>query len=214
MKTQIVQLELHDDYISVRDRMGWGQTTRILLVWPHRGAILRRRLDLTLIKRHSITLGSQLALVTRDREIRYQADQLNIPVYKSVREAEQSLWRPPRKRKKNPRIKSIPSADDRKKHNKPDLTRLRDQAHPKPPGWLNYPAVRILIFTLGVLSMFVVAAVFFPSAEIFVIPATKTETITIDVVASLDQKTVDLSGAVPARIKTVVVAGSGNTPAT
>jgi hypothetical protein len=214
VKTQIVQLELHDDYISVRDRMGWGQTTRILLVWPHRGAILRRRLDLTLVKRHSAALGSQLALVTRDREIRYQADLLNIPVYKSVREAEQSLWRHPRKRKKSAGLKRIPSREDRKTHTKPDLTSMRDQAHPNPPAWLMHPAVRILIFTLGVLSMFVVAAVFIPSAEIFVIPATKTETIIIDVVANPDQKTVDLSGAVPAHIKSVEVAGSGNTPAT
>jgi hypothetical protein len=214
VKTQIVQLELHDDYISVRDRMGWGQTTRILLVWPHQGTILRRRLDLTLVKRHSTALGSQLALVTRDREVRYQADQLNIPVYKSVREAEQSLWRPPRKRKKNTKLKPIPSRKDSIEHTQPDLTAMRDQAHPNPPGWLMHPAARILFFTMGVLSMFVVAAVFIPSAEIFVAPANKTETITIDVVASPDQKTVELSGAVPAYIKSVVVAGSEITPAT
>jgi len=194
--------------------MGWGQTTRILLVWPHRGTILRRRLDLTLVKRHCAALGSQLALVTRDREIRYQADQLNIPVYKSVREAEQSLWRPPRKRKKNTRLNPTPSSKDRKAPTRPDLSVMRDQAHPNPPSWLLHPVVRISIFTLGVLSMFVVAAVFIPSAEIFVIPATKTETITIDVVASLDQKTVELSGAVPAYIISVEVEGSGSTPAT
>jgi hypothetical protein len=194
--------------------MGWGQTTRILLVWPHRGTILRRRLDLTLIKRHSVALGSQLALVTRDREIRYQADRLNIPVYKSVREAEQSLWRPPRKRNKNKLLKPLPSRVDVKASSKPDLTVLREQAYPKPPGWLMHPAVRILIFTLGVLSMFVVAAVFIPSAEILVMPANKTETITIDVVASPDQKTVELSGAIPAYIKSIEVVGNGRTPTT
>jgi hypothetical protein len=153
-------------------------------------------------------------LVTRDREIRYQADQLNIPVYKSVREAEQSLWRPPRKRKKNSRLKPIPSGKDRKEHTKPDLAIMRDQAHPTPPGWLMHPAVRIFIFTMGVLSMLVVAAVFIPSAEIYIMPATKTETITIDVVASPEQKIVELSGAVPAYIKSVEVTGSGKTPAT
>lgn len=214
MKTQIVQLELHDDYISVRDRMGWGQTTRILLVWPHQGTILRRRLDLTLVKRHSTALGSQLALVARDREVRYQADQLNIPVYKSVREAEQSLWRPPRKRKKNSRLKSIALQSGSKEHTKPDLTIMRDLAHPTPPRWLIHPAVRMIIFTIGVLSMLVVAAVFIPSAEIIMIPATKTETITIDVVANPDQKTVELSGAVPAYIKSVEVEGYGSIPST
>jgi hypothetical protein len=214
VKTQIVQLEPHDDYISIRDRMGWGQTTRILLVWPHRGHILRRRLDLTLIKRHSVALGSQLALVTRDREIRYQADRLNIPVYKSVREAEQSLWRSPRKRKKNTWLKPVPYITEGEKHTKPDLSVMRDLAHPTPPRWLMHPVVRIGIFTVGVLSMLVVAAVFIPSADIIVTPATKTETVTIDVVASNEQKTVELSGTVPAYIKSVEVEGRGSTPAT
>jgi hypothetical protein len=176
--------------------------------------ILRRQLDLTLIKRHSVALGSQLALVTRDREIRYQANQLNIPVYKSVREAEQSFWRPPRNRNRNTLFKPLSASIDSKARSKPDLTVLREQAYPKPPGWLVHPAVRILIFTMGVLSMFVVAAVFIPSAEILVTPANKTETITIDVVASPDQKTVELSGAIPAYLKSIEVAGSGRSPST
>jgi hypothetical protein len=36
MKTQIIQLESHDDIISIRDKMGWSQTSRILLVWPEK----------------------------------------------------------------------------------------------------------------------------------------------------------------------------------
>ncbi|MFC1997287.1 baseplate J/gp47 family protein [Chloroflexota bacterium] len=213
MKTQIVQLEPHDDYISVRDRMGWGQTTRVLLVWPPRGDILHRRLDLILIKRFSIALGSQLALVTRDRNVRYQADQLNIPVYRSVQEAEQSRWRRPRKRRK--RSKSSPlSTPNIVRREKPDLETMREQAHPSPPRWLTHPVVRISIFTIGVLSMLVVAAIFIPSAEIYITPASKTETITIDVSASTEHKSVDLSGAVPAYVESVVVEGRGRIPAT
>ncbi len=193
--------------------MGWGQTTRILLVWPQRANMLNRRLDLTLIKRHSTALGSQLALVTRDRNVRIQASELDIPVYKNVREAEQSRWRRPRKRRKrtNTTPISITYGERRRKLN---LSVMREQAHPTTPRWLRNPVFRISVFTLGVLSMLVVAAIFIPSAEIFVTPTSKTEMVTIDVNASSDQKTVDLSGAVPAYLESVVVEGRDRTPAT
>jgi hypothetical protein len=212
MKTQIVQLEAHDDYISVRDRMGWGQTTRVLLVWPLRGRILNRRLDLILLKRHSDALGSQLALVTRDRDVRYHADRLNIPVYKSIRAAEESRWRPPRRRRKRARASTpiIPKSSDREK---PDLAALQEQAHPPSPRWLRHPIVRISFFTLGVLSMLVIAALFIPSAEIHITPATIRESVTIDVNASPDHKAVDISGAVPTYWDTVIVEGRGTTAA-
>ena len=212
MKTQIVQLEAHDDYISVRDRMGWGQTARILLVWPRQGHILNRRLDLTLLKRHSLSLGSQLALVTRDREVRYQAEKLNIPIYKSIREAEESRWRPPRRRRKKTHI-SVPLPRD-KEQTKPDLVALREQAHPPSSRWLRHPVVRIIFFTLGVLSMLVIAALFIPSAEIHITPATVTENVTIAVNASPEHKAVEISGAVPAYWDSVIVEGRGTTATT
>ena len=73
MKTQILRLEPHDDFISARDKMGWSQTERILLVWPEGGHILVRRLDLTLLQRKSTSLGAQLALVCDDANVRYYA---------------------------------------------------------------------------------------------------------------------------------------------
>jgi hypothetical protein len=60
--------------------------------------------------------------------------------------------------------------------------------------------------------MLVVAAIFIPNAEIYATPASKTETVTIDVSASNDQKTVDLSGAVPAYWQSITVEGRGQTP--
>jgi hypothetical protein len=211
VKTQIVQLETHDDYISVRDRMEWGQTTRVLLVWPLRGKILNRRLDLLLLKRHSEALGSQLALVTRDRDVRYHADRLDIPVYKSIRDAEQSRWlRPRRKRRKS---KDLQIADLRKeRHSKSDLEAIKKQAHPPSSRWLRHPVVRVSFFTLGVLSMLLVASLFIPSAEIYVTPDNVTDSSTISVSASPDNKTTDISGAVPTYWQSVIIEGRGNIP--
>ena len=79
MKTHIIKLEPHDDVISTRDKMGWGKTGRILLVWPDRGRVLKRQLDLVLLQRHSNLLGVQLGIVCKDEDIRKQAQELAIP---------------------------------------------------------------------------------------------------------------------------------------
>ena len=79
MKTQIIHLEPHDDIISTRDKMGWGKTRRILLVWPTRGQILTRKLDLQLLLRQAQTAGEQLALVTYDPDVLFNASRAGDP---------------------------------------------------------------------------------------------------------------------------------------
>jgi hypothetical protein len=68
MKTQLIPLESHDDLISIRDRMSWAKTPRILLVWPKSERIPLRPLDLKVLQRHATSLGAQLGLVTRHRK--------------------------------------------------------------------------------------------------------------------------------------------------
>ena len=84
MKTQIIQLEPHDDVISTRDKMGWDKAGRILLVWPDRGQVLNRPLDLVLLQRYSATLGAQLALVSTDPQVHQEAAALGLPVFKAA----------------------------------------------------------------------------------------------------------------------------------
>jgi hypothetical protein len=98
MKVQIIQLESHDDSLSTRDKMGWSQTGQILLVWPPRGRILNRKLDLLLLQRHSKSLGVKFALVTHDSEVIRNADQLGLSVFENVRQALDTPWRGKRRR--------------------------------------------------------------------------------------------------------------------
>ena len=84
MKTQVIQLDSHDDVTSVRDRMSWAKTERILLVFPRRSRILTRTLDLRLLQRHAATLGAQLAIVARSEELRRVAKASNIPAFTKV----------------------------------------------------------------------------------------------------------------------------------
>lgn len=207
MKTQILRLDSHDDFISARDKMGWSQTGRILLVWPDQGQVLYRRLDLTLIQRHSTKLGAQLALVTKDPEVIYQAGKLGIPVYKSIQKAQKAHWRVDHRRRS-----SAKSLDKYRKHPRPDLESLRQAAHPADPKILSKPGVRLAFFTLGVFALLALVAVMTPAAEIRMKAASETQELILSVRASPEIEDSNLSGAVPARWLKITVEGRDSLP--
>jgi hypothetical protein len=208
MKTQILRLEAHDDVISARDKMQWSQTGRILLVWPERGRILTRRLDLILLLRHSQSLGAQLALITRDPQVCYHAAQLGIPVFKDLRQAQKSHWRTNRSMRWR---KGVLPPQRRSRY--ASMEELRQQAHPSAPPWLSSPVARIAAFMLSLFALLSIAAVIFPGAEITITPQSQEQTISLDVRADPKIDTINLSGAVPARTVEIVVSGEISTPA-
>ncbi|MCK5316254.1 MAG: hypothetical protein KAJ53_14065, partial [Anaerolineales bacterium] len=210
MKTQIIQLEPHDDTISVRDKMGWSQTGRVMLVWPTRGHLMNRRLDLVLILRHSQTLGVQIALVTKDPEVRFQAHSLGIPVYKTVRKAQQARWRRPSKRK------YIPSQEEEERRDRVLSVDqiLADPPHRKREAPKLSPPVRIGVFALGVLAVLAIAAVLLPSAEVSIVPETKRQEVSLTVSATESINKIKLTGILPIRTINRIVEGRGSTQTT
>ena len=209
MKTQIIRLEAHDDFISARDKMGWSKAGRILLVWPERGRILNREVDLVLLKRHSTSLGAQLAFVTRDADVRYYAHQLAIPIYKNLLHAQRSHWRVDRVHRRQSSLRRrIPRKP------RPDINTQRALAHPAIPSWQNSTLFRLGIFTLGVLALLSIAAVIFPSAEITLSPEIQTQQIDLEVRANPILDSVNLAGIVPATPIKTTVNGRKSIPST
>lgn len=206
MKTQILRLETHDDFISARDKMGWSKTERILLVWPEGSHILFRRLDLILLQRHSFSLGAQLALVCEDSDVRYHANQLGIPVFGTVQSAQKSRWRIRHQRRS---LRGYPGISD---NPRPDLTTLAQEAHPQPNKLLSQPIMRLALFTMGVLALLSVAAMLVPRATISLTPDTRIQELTLLVQARPGTDDVNVSGTIPARIVTVEVEGRSSVP--
>jgi hypothetical protein len=210
VKTQIIQLEPHDDTISVRDKMGWSQTGRVVLVWPARGSLLDRRLDLVLLLRHSQSLGAQIALVTNDPEVRFQASSLGIPVYKSIRKAQKARWRRPGR--------SSFYLQDQGTEWQDRITNIQEiLSNPlhrdRGTRVLSQP-LRIGFFALAVLAVLSIVAVLVPSAEITVSPVTKQQELTLTVHASDLIDKVNLSGELPIRWANTIVEGRGSIPTT
>jgi len=216
MKTFILQLEQHDDIISTRDKMCWAKSGRILLVWPKRGHMLNRRLDLVLLQRHSSILGAPLALVTHDPDVHYYAPRMGIPVFRSLRQAQNIHWRVPRRFRKLPpesglapewetRIADILQLKPERNH----IPQRPERESPKLPGF-----TRLTFFTLGVLALLAIAATLLPSAQVVLAPQIKNQETTIEIRAIPEIVSPGLSGAVPARNVKVIVEGRESVPVT
>ena len=209
MKTQIITLESHDDLISVRDRLSWAKTPRILLVWPKYEKVTLRQVDLKVLQRHALSLGAELGLVTRARRVREDASALGIPVFVSTGQAQRLAWPKPRRR-------TWPRHAPRKDL----LDRRREQARAGEAAWRAYPSVRVGSFAVGVLSVLVLVALFIPRAQVTLQPESKVQSVVLPVSASPSVESVFITGSIPARElhtvvegeQTITVTGEGTIP--
>jgi hypothetical protein len=204
MKIQIIQLEAHDDVTTTRDRLSWAKTARVLLVFPARARILTRPLDLVVLQRYCQSMGGQLGLVVRDPSVRANAAGLGIPVFFTVRQARRLRWKHGRARTRILRRNPPPA----------DLRGARDALLLPEPAWLRNPWARLGVFTLGLLAVLALVAFFYPSAQIELEPKQETQRASLPVTASPRTRAVNLSGSIPARTLSLVVAGQSSLAAT
>ena len=202
MKTFILKLERHDDIISVRDKMGWAKDSRILIVWPEKEGLLHRRLDLVLLLRRAQSLGSPLALVTRDRDVRYYAPRIGIPVFKSLRQAQNRHWRVPHRfrSKGSDEAPSLLEGQERRQ-----VSAFLERP-PRETRQLS-PSIRVAFFAAGVLSLLAIAATLAPGAQLSLSPRTIVQDVLIDAYSNPEIEAVSLAGAVPSELVSVIVEG-------
>lgn len=204
MKTTIIELEEHDDIITVQDRLTWVKSPRVVLVWPDDGGILTRLLDLVLLQRAGRQQGLQLGLVTRDPEVVEHARELGIPVFRNQKRAVRGVWRrrPQRMRLLRPRRNIPPPPDELRKM-------LLDRSyHPLPGFW------RAFIFSLGLIAVLVLILFFIPAATIALPVEKSTQQMDVSVWLSPELSGTTLAGGVPVSVDKVVIEDEGETAAT
>jgi hypothetical protein len=205
MKTYIIQLEQHDDLISVRDKMSWAKSPRILLVWPPRRKANIRPLDLVLLNRHARILGARLGIVSRSGGIRRSAADSGIPSFSTAAEAQTGVWTVKQ---------TAPWPGNKERTPREKLLALKEDLSPKEPALLNAPAARVWIFFAGVLSVLAILILLLPSAVIEVSPVTILQQVTIPIVVDSSAASVTLSGAIPAYTLSATVEGKDQSAAT
>ncbi|MBT3321277.1 MAG: hypothetical protein HN392_03230 [Anaerolineae bacterium] len=186
MKTQIIQLEPHDDHISIRDKMNWSKTPRILLILPRRRKFDLNALDLKLLQRHARSLGAELGLVTKSSKIIRAATALNIPFFSSNLAAQHEIWTPQKhqgyKRRKAPQ----------------NLRSLRQSFRSDEAKWRTHPASRLGFFSLSTFALLALVFAFIPQAKIVIEPERRVQSLIIPVRANLEVEDVFISGSIPA----------------
>jgi baseplate J-like protein len=217
MKTYLIQLEPHDDLVSVRDKMSWAKAPRILLVWsPRRRRLSLNEMDFTLLRRHAGSLGADVALVTSQRSLRRIAEHANIPVYRTTTEAQRAALlagepAPVGNVEQGSGQKALADVRRRRKR----LERRRQAGAPgEGPAWTARLPTRLGFFALGVTSLLLLLLVFLPSADVRLRPATKLQSLTLPVSASPHVESIGLSGILPARTMTLSLSGSDSATAT
>ena len=205
MKTSVIQLEHHDDVISTRDKITGSKSARILLIWPERGAILNRKLDLVLLQRFAQKIGGQLALVTSDADVLFNAAEQGIPIFETAEEAQKRPWRRPRNKRRG----------TLRRERKPvDLEKMRSKLPPKKLDKVENPALRIAAFTVGICAALALILFFLPNAQVKLALAEQNQTLNLGIRADPKITSPDLSGELPAYPKTVVVEGQDEIPST
>ena len=195
MKTQIITLESHDDLISVRDRMSWAKSPRILLIWPKFERVTLRPVDLRVLQSHARSLGAELGLVTQIPNVKRNAQGFGIPVFASTTMAQSECW-PPRQ--------GISKAFTHRKL-KPNLRAMKEQSKVEDGKWRSNSIVRVGFFSVGVLAVLAVVALFVPNAAINLTPISQQQSITIPVSANPSTESVFISGSLPAHRTSVFV---------
>ncbi len=203
----MLQIDPHDDYHSVRDKMAWAQTQRLVLVWPSRPGVLNRRLDLVLIHRHAHKLGAQLGIVAGDPEVREHAQSLGLPAFDDLRDARRR-WRsripklPPLRRSRPLDIEALRA-----------LQRKRQARLRMPAAW-SY-AWRVPVLLAGLAAILALAVVVLPTATVVIPTAPRTLDAEVALTADPSALVPDLqAGVIPARTLRVEVQATSYVPVT
>lgn len=186
---EILQLEPHDDVVTVRDRLAFVRSRRVLLVWPKNGQILRRKLDLVLIQRAVSRQTARLALVTTDPQVIDHARDLNISTFASVRESQRGRW-------KRGRSRIFVDRSDQPTGDAHASSPVRQASRQRARLSGFWPVVRqilvVAVLLLVCAGLLGAAYIFLPSATITLTPASEQIEVSLSITADPAVTAIDL----------------------
>lgn len=190
MKLQLIHLDPEDDQVSVRDKLSWARASRAVLVWPRRGRVLTRRLDLVLLQRQAARQRVELGLVTYDPAVLHLAGLLGIPTFESPDHLPEVLWQA----RRVPGPLARPSRRPRD-----ELQSLAERIPAQTPTQLSLPRrARLVIASLAALCALAVGASILPSAVITLAPRSEVFTVPLEFVLDPSLKPPAASSRLPA----------------
>ena len=207
---QILELHEREDVHSVRDRLEFAQSERVLLVIPPYSDVLKRRVDLARVQRFAAEKRIEIALVTRDLNLRALAGELGLPTFSSVEAGQRRRrWRKPEEDVFGPyrppdRSEARRAARDRDARIAPDETRREV-----------WTIVQFSLIGIAALALIAAAIAVVPSAEIVLVPQSQRVVSNATIVVDPELEAVDVAGGrVPARPVATDIKGEVTIPTT
>lgn len=199
-EADIIYLEPDDSPAAIRERLRTSESGRVLLVVPKECPGLNSLVDLKLLERQSGALGKEVALVTRNRELREQAKSLGFRTYSSTAWARRAKW-------------SSTSTSLGAGVRGPVAKRSFRQQIPTPPESASVSVGGSAILVVAFLAMFtllaVLAAVLLPTATVTLQPVVYPVSTNLTVQASPGLEEIDfINLRVPGRAAETEVVGS------
>jgi hypothetical protein len=198
VKVQIIYLDAEDDHISAREKLRWTKAQRVVFVWPGRGRVLSRRLDLKLLQRQAEHQGAQIGLVTHDPDTIHNAAELGVPVFENVDQIEGGRWHV---RPQKPSAFRPPASPEQDSRHAPQPSMLRS-GHPLP----NF--VRYSFFIAGILLPLAAVLALTPNATITLAPPTEIKQVQTSFELITDSSLAPKRGQLTVRQVTAQVSGS------
>lgn len=206
----VIDIGPHDDFASLRYQLDQTKGSRVALLLPWDLGLLSRQLDYDLLRREAQRRQLEVAIVTPDPQRHQLASGCGFPAFFTVEAAAAAdRW--------NGRdAKAVKPPPTYWWDEEPDLLRRRDRPV---AAWLGRvrEGVRFLAFSLAVVVLAGSAYTIIPEAEITVVPAG--ETITVSVPVSVDPEAESvvyaadgIGGTVPSRRIGLEVEGRAEVP--
>jgi hypothetical protein len=196
MKTTLIQIDPHDDLTSIKDKMTWAKSSRMLLFFPNGYPLDQSPLTMKLIRRYAETNGARVALVTRNRIMREIAEEQGILCFTSAPQAEKKTWQKPKEKISQ---RTIQGAEHIIKQ-KNGITISQKKKSPV--------RVQRIITVFILMTLLVIASVLFiPSAHITFFPELTLQEMSFKVMADPSVNTIIVNGNIPAQKTTIGLSG-------
>lgn len=197
MNTTIIQLEEFDDIASIKNKLLFSKSQRVLIVWPNSGFIPLSSIDCLLVLRYAESLGIQIGMVLDDPSILKIMKDAGISTFSSIPEAQKKPWRKPTIKKNN--------FTSRKEETNPYIQSfLANKKSTKKPIPL---AIRWLLFLFGIVSFAILVIFLIPSATVTISPQREIQELILPIKSDMTIQQVNLAGFIPLTSTTIEIEG-------
>lgn len=196
MKTTLIKVDRSDDFLTLKDRIGWSDSERVLLILPAKRKKFPDEHELVLLDRAAKVNGAQLGIVTRKKHLQEAAKKKDINVFSSVAQAERLVWR-----KSDPLIGSS---------HRMDIDALVAERNRLPKETSSFPKLHIskpVLISILLAVMLVVVVVFLPSATVIIYPDVQLQEQVFEIHAATSISQPELTGWIPAVEKRFTLTG-------